>query len=380
MIFRIYLFLLLGLVLCRCSAQNKSFSEFRSYPQVNSETIFWSNEYTRPKLGSGVNANSIYFVDRFDSGTLDYRIVTLKLNSLDIETNRSNLKVDFADLEKFHSNVSFLKNDKMGVLIGYGIIYLFKTSTSRNNKDEKFTLVDSIYTDKYSGEETVYLNNTELIIIDKVQPKLTTNGGFRISCFNLKQKKLKRQKTFEGYSSMMFYYDENYSYGIVTEKYIYLYDVLEARFVKLNHKLKLINSINVPLETKKRNLEPLKLYLGSITLLDTVQSISKKMTRMLNAIPIGEDILLITQISESDTVRFEAHLLKENGDLVSTRFTQTELQIIAQSKSVASSGNLYSFTTFGNVNFMGDRIPEEEFVKILYAEKPKLGLYVFKLN
>lgn len=128
MIFRISAFVTLIFILSTASAQDKKLKDFKSFNGIESETLFWSKGYTRPKIETIDGESHIYFVDRFEGKKLDYKMVAIDLAKLELVPNLPEFPacLDVSNLERYHSNVSFIKNDRFSVIVGYGVIYLFK--------------------------------------------------------------------------------------------------------------------------------------------------------------------------------------------------------------------------------------------------------------
>ena len=382
MIFRIGSLLILIFVLSTVSAQDKKLKEFKNFKEIESETLFWFKGYTRPKLSVDNGNPSVYFVDRFAGKTLNYTLVSCDLNRLELEKNLPKFpeNLSISNLEKYNSNVSFIESDKFSVIVGYGIIYIFEIENSVKGQKMSYVLKDSILTNGCSGEETVFLNKNKLIIIDKLQPKLITEGGIRVSSFNLKTGKLKKEKTFKDLSSMLFYYDENYSYCTVTHKYIYLYDVSNNSMVRINHNFKMQKTIKLDLPKGQKYFKSLNQYMGTTKLMDTVQTISKSISRVINSTPMNEDVFFISQISEGDSIRLKCEILKENGSIVAQQFPQSELKIMSQGKLLFYCDKLYCLSAFGNLNLLDESLTQNNLMSAIYNEKPHLGIYVFNLD
>lgn len=382
MIFRTGFLLVLIFILSTVSAQDKNLKEFKSFNEIESETLFWFKGYTRPKLSVSNENSSVYFVDRFTGKTLNYTLVTCDLNRLELETNLpkfpENLRTSV--LEKYHSNVSFVENDKFSVIVGYGIIYILKVTNSVDGQKVSYVLKDSILTTGCSGEETVYLNKNKLLIIDKLQPKLVAEGGIKVSSFNLKTGKLRKENTFNNLSSMLFYYDENYSYSTVTRKYIYLYDVSDNSMIRMSHKFKNQKTIKLDLPKSQKYFNSLNQYIGTTKLMDTVQIISKSISRVINSTPMNEDVFFISQISEGDSIRLKCEILKENGLIVTKEFPQSELKIMSQGRLLFYDDKVYCLSAFGNINLLDESLTQDILMNAIYNEKPHLGIYVFNLD
>jgi len=369
-------------ILSTVSAQDKNLKEFKSFNEIESETLFWFKDYTRPKLLVNNENSSVYFVDRFAGRTLNYTLVSCDLNKLELEANLpkfpENLRT--SDLEKYHSNVSFLKNDKFSVIVGYGIIYVLKVINSVDGQKVSYVLKDSILTNGCSGEETVFLNKNKLLIVDKLQPKLVAEGGIKVSSFNLKRGKLKKENTFNNLSSMLFYYDENYSYSAVTQKYIYLYDVSNNSMIRMSHKFKNQKTIKLDLPKGQEYFNSLNQYIGTTKLMDTVQIISKSISRVINSTPMNEGVFLISQISEDDSIRLKCEILKENGLIVTKEFLQSELKIMSQGRLLFYDNKIYCLSAFGNINLLDESLTQNILMNAIYNEKPRLGIYVFNFD
>jgi len=382
MIFRTSFLLVLVFILSTVSAQDKNLKEFKSFNEIESETLFWFKDYTRPKLLVNNENSSVYFVDRFAGRTLNYTLVSCDLNKLELEANLpkfpENLRT--SDLEKYHSNVSFLKNDKFSVIVGYGIIYVLKVINSVDGQKVSYVLKDSILTNGCSGEETVFLNKNKLLIVDKLQPKLVAEGGIKVSSFNLKRGKLKKENTFNNLSSMLFYYDENYSYSAVTQKYIYLYDVSNNSMIRMSHKFKNQKTIKLDLPKDQEYFNSLNQYIGTTKLMDTVQIISKSISRVINSTPMNEGVFLISQISEDDSIRLKCEILKENGLIVTKEFLQSELKIMSQGRLLFYDNKIYCLSAFGNINLLDESLTQNILMNAIYNEKPRLGIYVFNFD
>ncbi|PCJ66800.1 MAG: hypothetical protein COA58_04905 [Bacteroidetes bacterium] len=369
-------------VLGNVVAQNSKLDTFVSYPMVQSGSIFWENEYTRVKHGRDFN---LYCVNRFKNGQLNYTLLNIDLRNLNLE------QLDMADslsginyelMEKYHSNVSYIMNGLQGVLVSYGKLHIVKW------QDEKLVLLDSMNIGRNSGEEMVFFtDDSKAIVVDKVQTKLNSDGGIRLSVYDLGKMKLVKQKFIGSLGAMLYYFNKNYSYVTVSSDCIYIYNPVKGSLMKYNHKLKLQGEYPLHLTNDFFEVDPdlssLKKYLGTTKLLDTIGVISSNMNRVINMTLKGEnDIFFIVQLVDSSDsgVRLEARVLKKDGVTEVLDFNQGELAVLSQGRVSIVKDKVYCLTAFGNINLFKEGLSEKEIFKSLYSEKPNLGLYVFNLN
>jgi len=358
------------------SAQNISLDTFVNYGAVGSSSLQWYDEYTTPYQKD----NSIFIVDRFKGDSMLYNLVRFetKTNTFNHEELILDSNVSITDGEKYNSRITFLENEKFAVLVTWGKVYVFKREL------EVLVLYKTINIGKNSGDEKVEFVSGDLILLDKRQPKPGINGGIHFLSLDLKKGKIKRQQFMDDMGSMFYYFDSNYDYASVTENRVILYDAMHD----ILYSLALNKSELTTLLDAKQNYsftssdysDILLKYYGTITLLDSVQSIAANKTRIRKFCTLGNSVLCIKEFHKKDSVYLDAFILDINGVEKSIICSQENLRIITQGKLIVCSNKLLCFTAFGNLNLLDPKLTEEKLFSSLYKDKPIIGVYVFTID